>query len=318
MNGVAVGASNITFATISVGGTPNADPLSFTTVTGNTFNGGNVTVAGTTTGADGIEINGSSTVFNFSSATIDNTAGAGVNLTGANGTVTFTTVDIDGTTGAGIAVASNTNVVNVNGGSIGASNDPGGNARRERGSANINVSATINKTTAGDVVEISGRTSGTVDFNANITSNAASGGGIDINTNTGGTVRFDGGMALSTGSAGAFNASNAALNGTVIVTDPGAGTNTLATTSGTALNVVNTTIGAEHLTFESISANGGTNGIVLNTTGASGSLRVLDRVSEQWRRDPVHEPGADIADNAHPQFSWMVLRSAVVESTGSR
>ena len=53
--------------------------------------------------------------------------------------------------------------------------------------------------------------------------------------------------------------------GTVTVTGSG---NTLATTSGTALNVTNTTIGGSGLTFQSISSNGATNGIVLNTTGA--------------------------------------------------
>jgi hypothetical protein len=50
--------------------------------------------------------------------------------------------------------------------------------------------------------------------------------------------------------------------------------NTLATTTGTALNVSSTTIGSSGLNFRSISANGGSNGIVLNNTGSSGSLTV--------------------------------------------
>ena len=50
--------------------------------------------------------------------------------------------------------------------------------------------------------------------------------------------------------------------------------NTLTTTTGTALNVVNITIGAEDLTFQSISVNGAAKGIVLNTTGALGGLTV--------------------------------------------
>ena len=66
---------------------------------------------------------------------------------------------------------------------------------------------------------MTGRTTGTVDFNGNITSNTA-GGGIDINTNTGGTVRFDGGMNLSTGANTAFNATgNTGM--TLVVTDHG-------------------------------------------------------------------------------------------------
>ena len=59
--------------------------------------------------------------------------------------------------------------------------------------------------------------------------------------------------------------------GTVTIT----GANTIVTTTATALNVSNTNIGAGNITFQSISSNGGTaNGIILNTTGASGGLIV--------------------------------------------
>ena len=75
-------------------------------------------------------------------------------------------------------------------------------------------------------------------------------------------------MFLSTGTASAFTATG---GGTVTVTGS---TNTLTTTTGTALNIANTTIGAADVTFRSISANGGANGIVLNTTGALGGLHV--------------------------------------------
>src|SRR6185503_7583855 len=44
---------------------------------------------------------------------------------------------------------------------------------------------------------------------------------------------------------------------------------------GTALNVVDTTIGASGLRFQSISANGASSGIVLNNTGSSGSFSVV-------------------------------------------
>jgi hypothetical protein len=60
---------------------------------------------------------------------------------------------------------------------------------------------------------------------------------------------------------------SATQNNTTIV-------NTLTTTTGTALNVANTTIGASGLTFRSISANGAVNGIVLNNTGATAGLTV--------------------------------------------
>jgi methionine-rich copper-binding protein CopC len=58
--------------------------------------------------------------------------------------------------------------------------------------------------------------------------------------------------------------------GTVTAT----GVNDITTTTGTALTVSNTTIGAANLTFHSISANGAASGIILTTTGASGGLIV--------------------------------------------
>ena len=79
-------------------------------------------------------------------------------------------------------------------------------------------------------------------------------------------------MNLSTGANPAFTATG---GGTVTATQNNTSiVNTLTTTTGTALNVANTTIGAAGLTFRSISANGAANGIVLNTTGASGGLTV--------------------------------------------
>ena len=50
--------------------------------------------------------------------------------------------------------------------------------------------------------------------------------------------------------------------------------NHLTTTTGTALNITNTTIGASNVTFHDINSNGAANGIVLNNTGTSGHLTV--------------------------------------------
>jgi hypothetical protein len=74
-----------------------------------------------------------------------------------------------------------------------------------------------------------------------------------------------------TGANPAFTATG---GGTVVVTDPAPVDNTITTTTGTALNVTNTTIGASGLTFASISANGAPSGIVLNNTGTSGGVTV--------------------------------------------
>ena len=104
-------------------------------------------------------------------------------------------------------------------------------------------------------------------MSGSITDSNDAGGGIALTNNTGATINFTGGMTLNTGASDAFSATG---GGTVNVT----GTNHLTATGGTALNISNTTIGASNVTFHDISANGGTNGIVLNNTGTSGHLAV--------------------------------------------
>jgi hypothetical protein len=132
----------------------------------------------------------------------------------------------------------------------------------------------------GQLVSVSGATAGTKSFEGAITDgDDGDGNGVSLSGNTGATVRFSGGLTLSTGGNAAFAATG---GGTVEVCDEnpcngaatGALVNKITTTTGTALNVANTTISANNLEFRSISANGATNGIVLNTTGASGGLKV--------------------------------------------
>ena len=147
----------------------------------------------------------------------------------------------------------------------------GGSFTLSGGSGAIGMNATISNT-GGRSVSISGRGAGIVTFSRAIT-DTGTGIFLDNNDQSGvGTITFTGGLNLSTGVNAAFTATNGGIvnatqDNTTIV-------NTLTTTTGTALNVANTTIGASGLTFRSIAANGGSNGIVLNTTGASGGLTV--------------------------------------------
>jgi hypothetical protein len=107
------------------------------------------------------------------------------------------------------------------------------------------------------------------------------GTGISMTGNTGAAISFSGGLLLSTGANSAFTATG---GGTIAVCDEnpcgasgsnGVLVNTLTTTTATALNVGNTTIGANDLEFRSISSDGGSSpGIILDTTGASGGLKV--------------------------------------------
>ena len=147
------------------------------------------------------------------------------------------------------------------------------------GAATVTYNGTITDD-AGQLVSIANTTGGAKSFTGAITDgNDGDGNGISLTSNTGATITFSGGLLLSTGANAAFTATG---GGTVNVCDEnpcnpaatGALVNTMTTTTGTALNVANTTIGANRLEFRSISANGAANGIVLNNTGGSGSLTV--------------------------------------------
>ena len=82
------------------------------------------------------------------------------------------------------------------------------------------------------------RTGGTVIFNGSITD---TGQGVFLNANTGSTITFNGGLSLRTTTNPGFTATgggmvSATQNNTTIV-------NIITTTTGTALNVTNTTSG---------------------------------------------------------------------------
>ena len=135
-----------------------------------------------------------------------------------------------------------------------------------QGNGNVDISATISSN-AGRVIDIQGRTSGAVTFSGAVTDSG--GTGIILDSNGTSTFTFSGGVSLN----GASSTFTATSSGTLTIT----GTNTIGATTpptSTALNVASTTIGASGLTFQSISANGAANGIVLNNTGASAGLTV--------------------------------------------
>jgi hypothetical protein len=167
------------------------------------------------------------------------------------------------------------------------------------GTGNITYPGTINNG-SGLSVQITGRSGGTVALAGNINDTNDAGGGIDMSTNSAGTFNFSGSTKkLDTGASAAFSSTgssptiNLTGGGLDIDTAGGAGFvatgggtitvqgsgNAIDSVSATALNVANTTIGANNLNFLRVSSGNNTgaadpaNGIVLNnTTGASGGL----------------------------------------------
>jgi len=235
-----------------------------------------------------------------------NSTTTGVSLVGAN----------DGTSAATFSAGSGSAIVNATG---------------------IDFASTVNNATVtydgtitddvGTLVSLNANTGDTKTFRGAITDgDDGDGSGVSMTGNVGTTMRFEGGLVLSTGANPAFAATG---GGTVEVCDEspcnpaatGALINKITTTSGTALNVASTTIGANDLEFRSISAGTGSgsagNGIVLDTTGSSGGLIVKGTGTAGSGGTIQHKTGADgsltngigiyLNSTTGPSFSWMQL-----------
>jgi hypothetical protein len=145
-------------------------------------------------------------------------------------------------------------------------------------------------------VHVTGRTGGSLTLSGDINPGAPA-AGVDVSSNNGGaSVTFGGGtkriasgtgvgvnIANNAGAAVSFTGGGLSVTSTtgtaVLATGGGTVTvtgsnNTAASTGGVALKVDNTIIGPAGLTFRSISADGGSNGIVLVSTGSNGGLTV--------------------------------------------
>jgi uncharacterized repeat protein (TIGR01451 family) len=208
--------------------------------------------------------------------TITNAAGNGITLNNNN---TVRGLTVSGASASGIAGVAATNTAIIAGNNdvtiTGTTGVAAGNGALafNGGNGAVTFSGTISGNT-GDAVNIRNRTGGITTIQGPVTSTTR---GVVLDNNDGASILFTAGLSLSTGTNAAFTAIN---GGTVVATQNNSTVvNTLATTTGTPLNVANTTIGASGLTFRSISANGATNGIVLNNTGASGGLTVTGNSS---------------------------------------
>ena len=234
------------------------------------------------------------------------------------------TIDQVNVTG-GTSALSLTNVTATATGAINVSNAAFTNTSAaevliSQGTIPVTLAATATiSSNAGRSIDIQNRTGGTVTFNGAITD---TGQGVFLNANTGSTINFTGGLSLSTTTNPGFTATgggtvSATQNNTTIV-------NTITTTTGTALNVANTTIGPSGLTFRSISAGTGAgsagNGIVLDNTGtatANGGLTVTGTGAAGSGGTIQHKTGANglttagigiyLNQTKGASFSWMQL-----------
>jgi hypothetical protein len=276
-------------------------------------NSGNPVIVRITSSGNGINLGQNNTLRGL---TVGNTAGTAITGSGF-GTLTVADVTVN-TTGAALDLASGTanatfNAVSSSGGShnVNLSNLAGtlianGGALSGSTGTAFNVDqGTANVTYAGSIasgvrtVSITNRTGGTVTLSGAI---SETGTGIFLSTNTGSTITFSGAVTASTGANPAFTATG---GGTVNATGSGS---TLTTTTATALNVVNTTIGASGLTFQGVSAgtaaSGPASGIVLNNTAASGGLHVNGGTIQN-----TTSHGVSLTTTFSPSFTGLIVKN---------
>jgi hypothetical protein len=125
---------------------------------------------------------------------------------------------------------------------------------------------------SGLAIDLSGGVGMSVDIgDVTVTSSAA--GGVRLDNNTG-MVNFAS-VNLTTSGGTGFLATN---SGTVRITGAA---NSISSTSGEGIHLLNTTIGGTGMTFQSISSTGATNGITLNNVGPNGFTIAGDGGSAQ-------------------------------------
>ncbi|MFO1422530.1 MAG: Ig-like domain-containing protein [Candidatus Competibacteraceae bacterium] len=235
---------------------------------------GTLTVNDAAIATDGQALNLSSGTFNATFGSVSSSGGtiSNVRLNNIAGTVDLGSGALTGAlSGVGFIVSSPSAATNTAaityGGSITATRSVD---IQTHSGGNITLSGALSSITGNTGINIANNTGGTITLSG--ASKAVTSGanpGVTLSNNTGTTINFTGGgLAISTTGGNGFSATG---GGTVNVTGSG---NTITSGSGTALNVANTNIGASGLTFQSISANGAANGIVLNNTGALGGLTV--------------------------------------------
>jgi hypothetical protein len=253
--------------------------LSLTTTGGTGFllaNAANVDVDGagfatsvTSTGGPAVDATtlASGTDLVFDSVIAAGTLTKGVNLDGT-GNWTFSA-------GAGSIAATSQVGVDVNGGSGAVSyagtiaNGTGEAVDVTGRSGNTTISGNITGA-GGTGINVANNTAGTTTFSGTTkTLNTGANTAVTLSSNTGHTINFtNGGLDIDTTSGGGISATG---GGTVNVQGTG---NTILSGTGTALSVSGVAIGAGALTFQSISATGSANGIVLANTGSAGGLAV--------------------------------------------
>ena len=231
--------------------------------------GGTLSIAGTAntisaTGGAALELTNTSlgSGATFSSVSSTNSTVRGISLSSVNGNLVINGGSISGSASQAIYLAGGSNIISIAASITNSSNRSVEISSRVGGF----VSLSGNITDTGTGILVQGNSAGTISLSGTSKSLTMAGtnNALTLNNNSGATINFpNGGLVISTATGVGLSAT-----GGGIISVAGAG-NTVSS-GNIAVRVQNTIIGAAGMTFQSVSAAGGTHGIQLNNAGSGG------------------------------------------------
>lgn len=173
------------------------------------------------------------------------------------------------------------------------------------GDAAITFDGTITQSNAAGAVAIANMTGGGVEFGGAIDADTSTADAVSLANNTGAEFAFTGGLAIDTTSGAGFSATG---GGTFAVTGFA---NTIATTTGLALNLDGVTIYDYGVTFRSVSAsNASTFGIRVNNTDGDGGISVTGDGSTPGSGGTIANAGSSavqLTDTSNISLAFMEI-----------
>jgi hypothetical protein len=263
-----------------------------------TFTAGSVSVGAV--GGPALDLQSGSVAAAFGSLSSTGSSGTGLRLHALSGTLTAPVGSISGAAGTAVEVSGGDASISYGGSITNAVGRAVSVTGRSGGS--LVLSGSIVETGTG--ILVSGNTGGTISFTGPAkTLDTGASTAFDLQNNTGATINVQGGgLSITTTSGDGFSATG---GGTVNVTGAG---NQVAAGTGRAVSLQNVSLGALGVTFRSVSASGGANGIVLGGTGAAGGFKVTGDGSTAGSGGTIQNTSSDGVRlvNAHNvTLGWM-------------
>jgi hypothetical protein len=263
-------------------------------------------------GGPALDLSAGDVVGAFDALSSAGSTGAGIQLAGVGGGFSAASGSITGSAGAGVDVIGGAGSFSY-GGDIAVVGPLAVSVTGRTGGA-LTFGGTIASTGSG--ISVQNNSGGTIAFIGSSKSlSTGTNPGVSLANNTGATISFGGGgLTIGTTTGTGFQATG---GGTVSVTGAG---NTASSTGGIAVRVENTTIGLAGLTFRTVSASGGTNGIVLLNTGNINGMQVTGNGSTAGSGGTIQNTataGILAIDARSLSFAYMNLVNAATVDGGA-